>query len=180
MSVALTTPIGLTDGPRNISRNQRVRTLKAHVVNPARKLLDVLENHNAHLLSDWPDRSNAQAPDKAVLVEQLRLLVKNTNDTVDALEDRKTDKSTSLSEFRTDLANALTLVFEAHFPHLPRVLDSYDRTTKTKSAYASFVEMCAEEIFPYDKAISNKIIDSLVFPVARKSHAKNARVVKRI
>lgn len=179
MSVALTTPIGLSEGPSNIKRNQRVRTLNAHVVNPARKLLNSLGTDSAHLLSDWPDQSNSPTPDKAILVEQLERLVRNVEDTVQALEDRKNDKSTSLTEFQTDLANALTLVFEEHFPHLPRILDSYDRATDMNSAYASFVEMCAEEIFPYDKAISNEIVDSLVHPIARKSRAKSARVVKR-
>lgn len=159
----LTTPLGMKEGPASKTRDQRTRWLRTQIVNPATTLLDALSDTSAPMLSEWPETMNAPAPDHAVLRAELRKLIDRTDELIAVLNDRKRDGSGFTTEFRADLANALTKVFEKHFPDQRAARDGYDKTTIVDdgSAYARFLRLCTEEIFPNDAALSGRIIDDI-------------------
>ena len=158
---ARTTPIGFADGPARKSHDERKRWLRAHIVNPAITLFEALSDENASMLSEWPESINSEAPDRQVMREELRKLIDRSQGLVDVLEDRKGDRSGLASEFRADLANALTQVFEDHFSDKKAARSSYDRTTTAKSAYVEFLRLCTEEMFPRDNALPGHLVDDI-------------------
>lgn len=160
LAAALTTPLGLTDGPANKSRDERKRELQANYLNPANRIIGALGSFDANL-SGWPDRPIDAGPNKDVLLYELNALVNYVEGVIAALDDRKLDRTPTLTEFKLDLANGLTLVFEKHFPGQPSTLDGYDKTNGPKSPYFTFVQMCAEEIFPDDSLINVEVIERL-------------------
>jgi hypothetical protein len=158
--VACSTPLGLTDGHTNKSRDERKRELQANYLNPANRIIEALGSFDANL-SGWPDRPPVAGPNKDVLVKELHAIVNYVEGIVAALDDRKLDRTPTLTEFKLDLANGLTLVFGKHFPDFPSTLDGYDKTNGPKSPYFAFVQMCAEEIFPNDNLINANVIERL-------------------
>lgn len=161
LAAALTTPLGMTDGPGKRTRDERTRWLTTHIYNPAITLLDALSEENAPMLSEWPEEMKAHTPNREALQAELRKLIERTDELLAGLNDRKQDRSSFLTEFKADLANALTIVFERHFPDQEAARSSYDKTTEERSAYAEFLRLCTEEIFPNDPALSGHVIDDI-------------------
>jgi hypothetical protein len=161
MASALSTPLGFTDGPAKKTPHQRKRWLKTNIVGPARKLLAALSDSNSPMLSEWPEKMVAPAPDRTQLVGQLAALGERVEELIAQLDDRKSDGSDFNTEFRTDLANALTEIFEEYFPDLTAARSGYDKTSLTQSPYASFMRLCSEEIFPNDRGLSGGLIDEV-------------------
>lgn len=161
IAAAQSTPFGLTGGPAKLTRDQRTRWLRSNIQGPADRLIDALSETNIAMLSEWPEAMNSPAPDKARLTAELSVLRERVTELIAQLDERKADRSDFITEFRTDLANALTTIFERHFPRHRAARNAYDKTTAAESPYAAFLRLCAEEIFPYDKGLSGRIIDDV-------------------
>lgn len=158
---AMSSPLKVGNGPALQSPDERIRKLNSAVLNPAKKLIDALAEENLSLLSEWPDKLPSQAPDRAHLLKELNLLIGRVRDLSGVLDDRKR-KGWSLShEFKIDLANALTDVFERHFPTVPATRSGYDRTPTPSSGYRHFMTECGSEIFGSGFSISGGILDEV-------------------
>lgn len=158
---AMSSPLKIGKGPKLVSPDERIRKLSSTVLNPAKKLLDALAEENLSLFSEWPDKLPSQAPDRAHLLKELNLLIGRVRDLSEVLDDRKR-KGWSLShEFKIDLANALTDVFERHFLTVPATRSGYDRTPTPSSGYRHFMTECGSEIFGSGFSISGSILDEV-------------------
>jgi len=144
--------------------DQRVRWLRANVVSPATKLLQALSDENGPMLSEWPEVMYAPPPDRDTLRLELQKLRNRADELVGVLEDRLRGGGSFQTEFRADLTNALTDVFERHFPQKKPSRDGYDKTSVAAgggSSFANFIRLCTEEIFPGEKALSGYVVDDI-------------------
>lgn len=144
-----------------MTRDERLRWLDADVLNPIEKLLNALSENNAPKLSQWPEKLNAPEPNKPTLIGELEKLFEWAGELWADLNDRKSDRSTLLTEFKTNLVNALSYVFETHFPNVPAARDSWDRTGEAKSPYVEYLNLCVREIFPSLKSAPGRVADDI-------------------
>lgn len=159
---ALTTPIGLSDGPGNIPHDKRMRWLMTHILNPVRTLINALDLENEHQIAEWPHDIPGKPPSRKILMKQLRLLEVRIDGLYANFEDRITDRCVFLTEFRVELADRLRDIFIKYFPELEAERSSYDKTSAPKSPYVTFMRLCAEEMFPNDKIIADGVLDKLI------------------
>jgi hypothetical protein len=131
LTVALSTPLGISLGPTDIPSSKRAVWVERHLFNPAKELLDALSNANAPMWSGWPDLLDVAGPDRATLIHELEALRNYARDLAWNLQSRsETTKAASrkcrlssrganhTQEFRLDLANALREVFERYYSGL--------------------------------------------------------------
>ena len=158
---AMSSPLNVANGPDSLSPDERIRKISSTVLNPANKLLEALAVDNLALLSEWPDKLPSPAPDREHLLAELSLLIVRVRDLTEVLEDRKRKGSPLSHEFKIDLANALTDVFERHFPSVSPARGGYDQTKDPSSEYTHFITACASEIFGTGFTISGNILDEV-------------------
>ena len=158
---AMSSPLKIGKGPALQSPDERIRKLNSTVLNPAEKLVDALADHNLPLLSEWPDKLPSQLPDREHLLKELSLLIGRVRDLTEVLDDRKRKGSPLSHEFKIDLANALTDVFERRFPSVSAARGGYDRTKNPSSEYSRFMAECVSEIFGSGFSISGSILDEV-------------------
>ena len=159
--VAMSSPLGVIGGPESQSSDQRRRRIETGVIRPAEKLLASLSNEEVAGLSEWPDTFLAPDPDRHILLEQLARLVRRMNDATEALDDKKRKGSPLLTEFKIDLANALSEIFERHFPEAQARRGGLDRTDIPTSPFHWFLNLCAEEIFGKEFSLSGNVLDEV-------------------
>ena len=158
---AMSSPLKIGNGPALQSPDERIRKLNSTVLNPAKKLIDALVDHNLPLLSEWPDKLPSQSPDREHLLKELNLLIGRVRDLTEVLDDRKRKGSPLSHEFKIDLANALTDVFERHIPSVVAARGGYDRTKDPSSEYRRFMTECGSEIFGSDFSFSGNVLDEV-------------------
>ncbi|WP_137390943.1 hypothetical protein [Rhodoligotrophos defluvii] len=165
LTALYTTPLRLSEGPRDVKLTRRVQHLERNVIKPAEQLLDALSDDNAPLLSEWPEDMRMPAPDRAALRSELEKLRNRAEELRLLLTDRIANTNMT-TEFLTDLGNALSMVLKRHFPRLTISRGTHIKTTKTKSGkmygtYLSVMEICVREILPKDKLPSSSLIGEL-------------------
>jgi hypothetical protein len=160
-AVAMASPLGVTGGPESQSSDERRRRIETGVIRPAEKLLASLSDKEVAALSEWPDKFLAPDPDRHILLEQLARLVSRMNDVTEVLEDKKRKGSPLLTEFKIDLANALSEIFERHFPEAQARRGGSDRTDIPTSPFHWFLNLCAEEIFGKEFPLSGNVLDEV-------------------
>jgi hypothetical protein len=158
---AMSSPLGVFGGPESQSSDERRRKINTGVINPAEKLLASLSEENLTTLSEWPDTFSDPEPDRQILLEQLSRLVRRMHDLTEVLEDKKRKGSSFLKEFKIDLANALSEVFERHFPDTHAGRGGSDRTLIPSSPFHSFLNLCAKEIFGESFSLSGDVLDEV-------------------
>lgn len=158
---AMSSPLKIGIGPALQSPDERIRKLNSTVLNPAKKLVDALADSNLPLLSEWPEKLPSPPPDRDHLLKELSLLIGRVQDLTEALDDRKRKGSPLSHEFKIDLANALTDVFERHFPSVSAARGGYDRTKNPSSEYRRFMTECGSEIFGSDFSFSGNVLDEV-------------------
>ena len=138
MTVALTTPLGLRDSPKDIAHSKRAKWLERHIYKPAITLADALSDENATMGAPWPDARDIPCPDRGALRAQLialanyaalqwvslrnwsntstvkRLLSSHHPNRKSALKRGKSRGANHTQEFKLDLTMALREVFEKH------------------------------------------------------------------
>jgi hypothetical protein len=159
--VAMASPLGVIGGPESQSSDERRRRIETGVINPAEKLLASLSDKGVAILSEWPDTFSEPDPDRQILLEQLTRLVRRMHDLTEVLDDRKRKGSPFLTEFKIDLANALSEVFEQHFPDAQARRGGSDRTDIPTSPFHWFLNLCANEIFGKEFSLSGDVLDAV-------------------
>jgi len=161
---AMSSPLGIGDGPILQGPDERKRTIQSSVLHPAQKLIAALSDENLTLLSEWPDGSVSAPPDRKKLLRELELLVGRVADLIDAMEGRTRRGSPLSNEFKIDLAEVLTEVFRQYFPDVPARRGGYDRTKTASSEYTKFMEACGLEIFGPNFSFSGQVLDAATLP----------------
>lgn len=164
MVAAFSAPFGIKGGPKGMTRDQRKRWLEPNILRPARKLLETLSIENAHHLFEWPEDRIGPDPNKLALTRELTRLLDRVGAVYDGIEERETDGSDVLTEFKKDFANALTLVFMKHYPKLPAHISQYDTAKRPSSEYFKFLRLCANEIFKGDLVPAVDLVDGITEP----------------
>ena len=159
--VAMSSPLGVIGGPESQSSDERRRKIETGVINPAEKLLASLSDKPVAILSEWPDTFHEPDPDRQILLKQLTRLVRRMHDLTEVLDDRKRKGSPFLTEFKIDLANALSEVFEQHFPDAQARRGGSDRTDIPTSPFHWFLNLCANEIFGKEFSLSGDVLDAV-------------------
>jgi len=161
---AMSSPLGIGDGPILQGPDERKRTIQSSVLHPAQKLIAALSDENLTLLSEWPDGAVSAPPDRKKLLRELELLVGRVADLIDAMEGRTRRGSPLSNEFKIDLAEVLTEVFRQYFPDVPARRGGYDRTKTASSEYTKFMEACGLEIFGPSFSFSGQVLDAATLP----------------
>ncbi|WP_299966827.1 hypothetical protein [uncultured Roseobacter sp.] len=110
-------------------------------------------------MSEWPDELPSPPPERETLLAQLELLVSRARDLSEVLDDRKHKGVSIAHEFKIDLANALSDVFECYFTDVTAARGGYDRTKDPSSEYRRFMTACVTEIFGPSFSLSGNILD---------------------
>jgi hypothetical protein len=160
-TAAMSSPLGLDGGPESQSSDERRRKIAAGIIHPAERLISSLSDGQIATLSEWPESFSAPDPDRHVLLEQLGRLVRRMRDLSEVLEDKKRKGSPLLTEFKIDLANALSDVFERYFPGVSAARGGFDRTNTPSSAFHWFLNLCSKEIFGGYFSLSGDILDEV-------------------
>lgn len=158
---AMSSSLGITGGPESQSSDERRRKIANGVIRPAERLLASLSDKEIAALSEWPDEFSSPDPDRQILLEQLARLVRRMHDLTEVLEDKKRKGSPSITEFKIDLANALSEIFEYHFPEAQARRGGLDRTDIPTSPFHWFLNLCATEIFGEEFSLSGDVLDSV-------------------
>lgn len=158
---AMSSPLGVVGGPESQSSDERRRKIASGVIHPAEKLLTALSDADIANLSEWPEEFPAPHPDRQILLEQLARLIRRMHDLTEVLDDRKRKGSPFLTEFKIDLANALSEVFERHFPDAEARRGGSDRTDIPTSPFHGFLNLCAKEIFGEGFSLSGDVLDAV-------------------
>lgn len=158
---AMSSPLGVVGGPESQSSDERRRQIATGVIHPAEKLLAALSVAGIANLSEWPEEYPAPHPNRQILLEQLALLIRRMHDLTEVLEDRKRKGSPFLTEFKIDLANALSDVFERHFSNAEARRGGSDRTEIPTSPFHGFLNLCAKEIFGEGFSLSGDVLDAV-------------------
>jgi len=162
LTAALTTPLAIAIGPRDVTLTKRATWVERHLVKPAQRLLEALSDDTAPLRSEWPDPMNAPEPDRAVLRVELKKLYERADELRYCLSERASlARANHTEEFKGDLIYALTTVFRRYFPHL-----NASRGKQNESRFSVFLDLCAGEIFPGVNATDYRVKD--VIPRRRK------------
>jgi hypothetical protein len=164
LTAALTTPLKISISPPNETLSKRARWVELNLVKPTQRLLNALSDDNAPLRSEWPDPMNAPAPDRAVLLEELRKLYDRADELQHVIADRAPNTNHT-QEFKADLIQAITKLFRHYFPHLP-----ITRGVRQKKRFNVFLELCADEIFPGISITDHRVKD--VIPRRRKKRTQ--------
>lgn len=161
---AMSSPLGIGDGPILQGSDDRKRLIQSSVLHPAQKLVAALSDENLTLLSEWPDGAVSAPPDRKNLLRELELLIGRVTDLIDAMEGRTQRGSPLSKEFKIDLAEVLTEVFRQYFPDVPARRGGYDRTKTASSEYTKFMEACGIEIFGPSFSFSGQVLDAATLP----------------
>lgn len=165
MTALYTTPLRLSDGPKDQKLSRRRDYLDRHIIKPANLLLEALADANSPALSEWPEQLDCPAPDKSSLAEELRLLCDRCTELKVLLEDRLPNENLT-QEFMTDLGNAFAMVLKCYFPELKISRGTYHNTDvsgdpKMHGTFLSVMEICVGEVLPNDSPLSSKLIGEL-------------------
>ena len=158
---AMSSPLGIFEGPPSQRIDDRKRKIASTIVRPAERLIEALSDDNLPLLSEWPDEPMSPSPDRQVLLDNLGLLVDRARELSELLDDRKAKGSPLSREFKIDLANALTIVFERHFPAVRAARSGYDRKAQPVSQYRAYLNECAKAIFGEAYSLSDEAVDQV-------------------
>jgi hypothetical protein len=157
LTAALTTPLGLTDGPKDITLTKRREWVDIHLVQPSDQLLQALSADATHLRSEWPDPSDSPEPNLDLLVTELKKLHCQASELSSALAERAAIGANHTTEFKYDLVKALECTFRKHFPRLPVSRGTF-ANGDWFSRFVDFVQTCIREIFPNEEKFSDYII----------------------
>ena len=160
LTAALTTPLSLRDGPKDMTLTKRREWVDTHLVHPSDQLLQALSDDNAHLRSEWPDPYNAPAPNLDLLRTELEKLSCRAKELSAWLAERAAMASHT-TEFKYDLVTALECTFRKHFPHLP-VSRGTSASGESTSHFTHFVHACIREIFPNERKFSDYTIKNAI------------------
>lgn len=166
---AMSTPLGILNGPPAQSIDSRKRKILATIIKPTEKLIEALSDLEISLLSEWPDDDlPADPPNRDILYNELNRLYRRAYDLFFVLDDQKRRGSSLLIEFKIDLAAGLTSIFKRHFPYLRPARGGYDKTSNPSSEYQAFIKFCVKEIFGEDFTLSGNILEQ----VAKLDHSR--------
>ncbi|MGR3507153.1 MAG: hypothetical protein ACU0B7_14945 [Paracoccaceae bacterium] len=159
---AMSTPLGILNGPPAQSIDSRKRKILASIIKPTEKLIEALSDLEISLLSEWPDDDlPADPPDRDILRNELDRLYRRAYDLFFVLDDRKKKGTSLLIDFKLDLAVELTNIFRRYFPNLRPTRGGYDKTMNPSSEYHAFITFCAKEIFGKDFTFSGHILEQV-------------------
>ncbi|RFB01417.1 hypothetical protein DX908_14085 [Parvularcula marina] len=174
LKIALTSPLGLQDGPAALTNNERYRRIETDIVKPIEKIQSVLSEQKLGLLSVWPNLMNAKPPKLKDLSRQLELLHEWALETIAELDDRASDRGKNRTEFEMALGSELLKLFRSRLSMHPAETSSYDRQDNPSSYLYTFIRAVTDHIFPIDALISLHLLRQVAKDFPDRSHANSA------
>jgi hypothetical protein len=174
---ALTTPLGIDIGPKDVSLSDRAEWIETRILRPLELLLDALSPPNAHMLSEFPEGVDSTPPSYEELIHQLNLLGNWTWRLRNNLSERaSTRRSNHTMDFLNSLCYDLTISLSRFFPSLKISIGTYSpEDDQYHSRYIFILKQCVKEILGDDGVVSINLIKQIVreFRRSGQSQAKS-------
>lgn len=166
-------PVGFPIAPFDASLTKRIEWLSAHVIGPADRLLDALDDANRPYFAEWPDEYRLpDRPDLDAVCEPLNAVREHAIALRDNLDSQLSQKIAHTSEMRYDIVTALLDILKEHFPDIKRSRGQHYRDLrKTVGAIPDYVRRAFFEITGSAEQLDGPIQQALVR--ARKSEPKS-------
>jgi hypothetical protein len=165
-------PIGFPIARFDASLTKRIEWLSAHVIGPAERLLDALDDANRPYFAEWPDEYRLpDRPDLDAARGPLTAIHDHAVAVRDNLEGQLSQKIAHTSEMRYDIVTALLDILKEHFPDIKRSRGQYDgELGVTVGAVPDYVRRAFREITGSAEQLDAPIQQALARP--RKSEPK--------
>lgn len=158
LAVAVTTPLGISNGPRAVTLTKRAIWIHRHLLKPATRLLQALSDRTAHMRSEYPDPMDQEPPDRQRLVSELEKLTARSRELEVCLSDRK--NYSLRREYVIDLVRAITVALKREFPDLKISRGTHDTEFGMQGRYLEALKVAITEILPNEK-VSSKIVGEM-------------------